>query len=275
MSQHGAQSWGDRATTQVQRAVTVIRDRQLTFMAGALAYAAFLSMVPVLVIVLTVATLVRGDTWVREFMALVESQVGPRVAEILGQALGSSGGMLGASLVGIAVFIWSATRVFRGLDVAVNEVYGQSTGSFVSTLRDGMVALVSLVVAVLALVSIEGVLRTFAESTVVWRAAPLFLWIALTVTVLPIYTVLPDVEVSLQEALPGAVFTGVAWLLLANVFGLYVNMTDDSSSLFGGIVLLLTLLYFAMFVLLVGVVVNAVAAGRANISNERTPGALN
>lgn len=275
MAGYGPRSRRDRVATSVRQAVSIIRNRRLTFMAGALAYAAFLSMVPVLVIVLTIATLVRGDEFVAELMALIESQAGQRVADVVGQALGSSGGMVGASIVGIIVLLWGAIRVFRGLDIAVNTVYGSGTGSFVSTLRDGLLALVALIVAVVALVSVEALIRTFVESTVVMQAAPLFLWLALAVALLPIYTVLPDVHISLLEALPGAVFTGLAWLLLSDVFGLYVAATDDSSSLFGGIVLLLTLLYFAMLVLLIGAVINAVLAGRGDVPGERSPAALN
>ena len=275
MSQYGPRSRRARVTTNVRRAVSIIRDRRLTFMAGALAYAAFLSMVPVLVIVLTIATLIRGDALVAELMALVETQIGPRVASVVGQALGSSGGMLSASIVGVVVLLWGAMRVFRGLDIAMNTVYGSATGSFVSTLHDGLLALVALIFAFVALVSVEALFRTFVDSTVVMQAAPIFLWIALTITLLPIYTVLPDVHISLREALPGAAFTGLAWLLLSDVFGIYVAATDDSSSLFGGIVLLLTLLYFAMLVLLIGAVINAVSAGRGDVPGERTPRALN
>lgn len=275
MAHYGSRSRRERATTGVRQAVSIIRNRRLTFMAGALAYAAFLSMVPVLVIVLTIATLVRGDAFVAELMALIESQAGQRVAEVVGQALGSSGGMVGASIVGVVVLLWGAIRVFRGLNIAVNTVYGSGTGSFVSTLRDGLLTLVALIVAVVALVSVEALIRTYVESTVVMQAAPLFLWLALTITLLPIYTVLPDVHISIHEALPGAAFTGLSWLLLSNVFGLYVAATSNSSSLFGGIVLLLTLLYFAMLVLLVGAVVNAVIAGRGDVPGERSPGALN
>lgn len=275
MAHYGSRSRRERVATNVRRAVSIIRDRRLTFMAGALAYAAFLSMVPVLVIVLTIATLIRGDELVAELMALVETQIGPRIASVLGQALGSSGGMVSASLIGIVVLLWGATRVFRGLDIAVNTVYGSGTGSFVSTFRDGLLALIALIVAVVALVSVEALFRTFVESTIVMQAAPFFLWIALTITLLPIYTVLPDVHITVHEALPGAAFTGLAWLLLSEFFGLYVASTGDSSSLFGGIVLLLILLYFAMLVLLVGAVINAVIAGRGDVPGERSPGALN
>ena len=275
MRPFGTWSPRDRVGTQVRRGVSIVRDRQLTFMAGALAYAAFLSLVPILVIVITVGALVRGDAWVNELMALVESQVGPRVADVIGQALGSSGGMVGASLVGIVVFLWSAIRVFRGLDVAVNAVYGQGTGSFVSTLRDGIVALTALVLAVAALVSLEALVAEVVGTGAIGPATQFLLWLALTVTLLPIYVVLPNVGMTLKEALPGAAFTALAWLLLTDVFQLYVAATDDSSSLFGGIVLLLTLLYFAMFVLLLGVVVNAIIAGRAKVSGERSPRALN
>lgn len=255
--------------------VDIIRDRQLTFMAGSLAYAAFLSLVPVLVMVLAVAAVVRGEAWVGQLLGLVETQLGPRIAGVLAEALQSDQGMLGASALGVVILLWSATRIFRGLDVAVNEVYGTSSDGFLSTLRDGLVALVALVVAIAIIIGLETAVQRTVSSGLLTAATPIFLWVALTVLLLPIYTVLPDVAVSLGEALPGAVFVGAAWLLLSDAFGLYVAATGQAAGLFGGIILLLTLLWIAMLVLLVGAVVNAVLANRGQTTSDRSARALN
>lgn len=261
---------GRRVATRCRRTVAVVRARRLTFMAGSLAYAAFLSLVPVLVVVLAIAGTVRGEAWTGQLLALVERQLGPQIADVVAAALRSDSGLVGASAIGVVVFLWSATRVFRGLDIAVNAVYGASTGSMISTVRDGLLALGALAVAVAALVAAEIVLATVTSAGLLARATPLLLWGAITVLLLPVYVVLPDVDVGLAEGIPGALAVAGAWLLLSDVFERFVETTGDTAGLFGGIILLLSLLYVAMLVLLVGVAINAVLSGRATVPDDRS-----
>lgn len=246
----------------VKTAVAVVKDRQLTFVAGALAYAAFLSLLPLLVLFLGVAAMVRGEGITGPMLGILETQVSPAVADVFRASLERERGLLGASLLSVVVFVWSGMRVFRGLNVAFGTIYGEREESFVATVRDGVLSMTCLAIAIVLLVGVEGVLVASVHSAILEVVGPLLLFVGLVVALLPVYYVLPDVPVTVREAFPGAAVTAVGWILLGSLFQLYVAATGKASGVLGGIVLLLTLLYLAMLLFLVGAVVNAVLGGR-------------
>ncbi len=74
----------------------------------------------------------------------------------------------------------------------------------------------------------------------------------------------PADDVTVREALPGAVFAGVSWTVLGTVFGVYAAQAGGAQlyGVLGGVLLLLVWFYFAGLVLLLGAALNAVLAGR-------------
>jgi hypothetical protein len=85
----------------------------------------------------------------------------------------------------------------------------------------------------------------------------------LTVAFLPMYYYFPNQPMSLREAAPGAVFAGVGWTLLQAGFQIYAAGAGqyEAYGVIGGILLLVTWLYFAAIILILGAIVNAVGAG--------------
>ncbi|PSQ33611.1 hypothetical protein BRD09_00260 [Halobacteriales archaeon SW_10_68_16] len=100
------------------RAVVVTaRDQQLSFLAAAIAYYAFVSLVPLVVLALAIATLVWGG-------------------------LTSTSGRGGATVLGVVVLLWSSLRLFRGLDIAFSRVYGAvESVSLVEQVTEALVVL--------------------------------------------------------------------------------------------------------------------------------------
>jgi membrane protein len=82
----------------------------------------------------------------------------------------------------------------------------------------------------------------------------------LALALLPVYYVLPPVDVSLREVLPGAIVAAVGWVLLQAGFGVYATTAGryGAYGIVGAILLFVTWLYFASIVVLVGGAVNAV-----------------
>ncbi len=72
--------------------------------------------------------------------------------------------------------------------------------------------------------------------------------------------------------LPGAVITGLGWLLATRVFALYVQVWpgngDQLRTTVGAVLLALTLLYVLSVVLLVGAEINDILARRAGVAEE-------
>jgi membrane protein len=92
----------------------------------------------------------------------------------------------------------------------------------------------------------------------------LALVVVLALSFLPIYYVLPPVEVSVREALPGAVVAAVGWVLLQVGFRVYAANAGRYAAygLIGAVLLFVTWLYFASIGVLLGAAVNAVRRGR-------------
>jgi membrane protein len=85
---------------------------------------------------------------------------------------------------------------------------------------------------------------------------------------MPLYYVMPPVEMTAREALPGTIVAAVGWLILQVGFQIYAANAGDYAAygLLGAVLLFLTWLYFAAVLVLVGAVVNVVLAGRNPLS---------
>ena len=255
--------------TGVRRVVGVARDRNITFLAASVAYYAFVSLVPLLLLVLVVGNIVGGEAFARLVVQRLESSLSSSGQEVLRTALTNSQGRTGAGVVGVLTLAWSALRLFRGLDLAFAEAYGTASDpSLIEQLVDGVVTVAllavtaGLMVAVGYVVGLPAVSEALPAPNVVGTLA---LFVGLVVGFLPLYYVLPPVDVSVREALPGAVFAGIGWLILQVGFRIYAANAADYQAygILGAILLLVTWLYFAGILLLLGAVVNAVLAGRS------------
>ena len=172
------------------------------------------------------------------------------------QAGGSS-----ASAIGLVVVLWGAFKIFRGLDVAFSEIYEtEAMNGFVDTLKDGAVVFVALVLAALATIAASAAFSVFSGVfPYVGVLAPLILVAGLVLAFLPMYYVFPDVEQHWRDTLPGVVFAAVGWAVFQALFQVYLLFKGGGASgLFGGVILVVTWLYFSGLVLLVGALINAV-----------------
>ncbi|PHQ44715.1 hypothetical protein DJ68_16950, partial [Halorubrum sp. C3] len=119
MSRHSRTAFGT-----ARRVVDVAVDRQVTFLAAAIAYYAFVSLVPGLLLLVVVATAVFGETIAAELVASTGEFLTPAGEEAVVGAVSSAGGRTGASLLGVGLLLWSTLKVFRGLDTAFVSLYG-------------------------------------------------------------------------------------------------------------------------------------------------------
>lgn len=272
MSQH-ASGAGDVARSLVAAA----RSENLTFVAASLAYYAFVSLLPLLLLSLVAASTLGGPALAEQVTGYVETTLGPGAGDQVHDALVGGTGRGGATVVGFAFLLWSGLKVFRGLDVAFSQMYGERVQeSLPKQLLDGVVVLATVGFGVVLIVAVG----TFLESTgvsvqvmgleLVEIISALALVGGLTVTLLPLYYLFPDRDLTFQEALPGAVFTAGGWTLLQTGFRLYASAagTYEAYGVIGGGLLLVTLLYFGGIILLLGAVLNAVLEG--HIDAHRT-----
>ncbi|ELZ33979.1 ribonuclease BN [Halogeometricum pallidum JCM 14848] len=255
---------GGETTAVVRTVVARVREQNLTFLAGSLAYNAFVSLIPLLLLVLLLVSTVGSEVFAATVADLTESYLTPGAQTEVHAAIDNAGGEVGLSVTGTLILLWGALKLFRGLDTAFAEVYDTTNdGNILKQLRDGLVAFLAIVLSVAAL-SLAGSAFAYFRLPLLHVLNPLFLLFGLSLAFLPMYYVFPDVEMTVREALPGAVVAAGGWALLEVGFQVYADAASqyEAYGVIGGILLLLTWLYFGGFVLLVGATVNAVIRER-------------
>jgi membrane protein len=170
--------------------------------------------------------------------------------------------------------IWSASRGVDAIRRALNLAYDVKESrpawktqaiSVAVTLAGALAVLVAVATLVAGgsvgfwLASKVGVQDQFVW-TMRWLRWPITALVIMTVAAL-VYYLLPDVKQSFKFITPGSIAGTVLWLLVTWGFGRYVSSFanyDVTYGSLGGVVVLLTWLYLAGFIFLIGGELNAV-----------------
>jgi len=268
----------NRAVTFVRSLVSVYRTRDVPFMAGSVAYAAFVSLVPLLLLALVVASVLGGESLEGYVLATTEQYLTPSARDLVQQSLDQAQSRLQLSIISGVALLWATLKVFRSLDTAFAELYAVETDvSLVDQVIDGLLVLGGMAMAFLAMIAVGAVVAVAPTFSVGARTGIPVVRIlgfaglisGLVLAFLPMYYFFPNVEMTVARALPGATVAAVGWTLLQALFQVYVSMSSTSElyGVLGGIILFITWLYFGSVVILLGGATNAILAG-----HHRLPG---
>ena len=240
----------------------LVRERNLTFLAASVAYYAFVSLIPLLLLALVVGSAVGGRAFTDRIVVLTGQYLSGSGQELIVGALTDAQSRVGASVVSLVALGWSGLKLFRGLDIAFDEVYGdEQHPGLVEQVRDALVVVVAVAGAAVLVVAVALALRLLdLQLPYVNLLGSLALVAVLVVAFLPLYYVLPPDDVTVWEALPGTLVAAVGWVLLQLGFRLYAANAGsyEAYGYIGGVLLFVTWLYFASIVILLGAAVNAV-----------------
>lgn len=253
----------DNAASTARSIIRRGRENELPFLAGSIAFFAFISLVPILLLVLALGSMLGGEAFATRAVNLFQRYLSAEGRTVIGEALADSSGILGASLVSIAVLLWSVFRVFLAIDIAFDRIYGaERITSLPQQLRNGAVVVVTITVGFFLLLSVQIVVDRL------WTGPPFHrtlvsisvLLVGLAIVLVPLYYVMPPVRIPLREAVPGTITAVIGIIVLRQAFQLYASVAGQYRTYgFLGAVLLFQLwLYFGALVLLFGAVVNAV-----------------
>ena len=262
-----------RAVALGREVVAELRANNITFMAGSIAHSAFISLLPLLLLLLIVVSAVGNDVLVERVVDLARSHLSPAGEGLVYEALVNASDRAGTSAIGIVTLVWGMLRIFRGVNTAFGELYGGTDDSLSDQLLDGVVVFTSITVATVG-TGVATALLGRSDHPLVAAINPIVLVIGLVVAFFPMFYLFPEPDVSPREALPGAVLAGVGWALLEATFGVYVAFVDTVGTygLLGAVIVLLVWLYAAAFVLLSAATVNVVLAGRHRGRRDRPDG---
>ena len=244
--------------------VAEAREQQITFLAASIAYYAFVSVIPALLLAVAIASFVGGPALVESVRQSLQGFLTDEAQSVVVTALDSASGRTSATVVGSLVLLWSTLKVFRGLDEAFSRVYGTAGGrSFLDTVVNAVTVLAVIALAVGVMIAVEALLVLFRWVPFADVVGTVVVLLTLVPVFLPLYYVFPDAGVSVREALPGALLVTVGWTALQFGFQAYFEQAGRFAiyGVLGGALLLVTLFYFGGILLLLGAVVNVVLAG--------------
>ncbi|WP_144905046.1 YihY/virulence factor BrkB family protein [Halobellus captivus] len=241
--------------------VETVREREVAFLAAGISYYVLVSLIPLLTLAVVVATIVGGADLAAAVQSIAAAYLLPTGSDLVSSALADPTGRGTLSVFSLLLTLWGTLKLFRGVDVAFAKVYGYPTSPILEQLSDGLVTLASLGAATLGVVAATTVLA-LVDVPFIELLSALVLLGFLVASFLPLYVVIPDVEVGVASALPGAVFAAVGWTVLSTGFGIYARVSSGVAGALGAVLLLVTWFYLSGILVLTGAAVNAVLAGQ-------------
>lgn len=264
-----------RKLIRIGRAVVdTVRDEEITFLAAAIAYYAFVSLLPALLLALVVASVVGGDRLVTQVLGAGAAYLSPTGQDVLGESLRGARGRAGATAVGVLLLGWTTLRVFRGLDIAFSRVYRTSSGTFLGQLRNAVIVVLSVGIGIGSMIGVGAVLAVLNVPIGRRLVGLVALLLGLVIVFLPLYYVFPGRRIGVRGALPGAVVAAVGWVILQAGFQVYASLAEGFAvyGVIGGVLLIVTWFYVAAIVILVGAAVNVVVEPGGGVGNRQGQG---
>ncbi len=255
----------------LKQMVRTARDEQVTFLSAAVAYYAFVSIVPLLLLGVAVGTAVGGEALVDAVVGNLDQFLTDTGQDVVRDALTSARGQVSATAAGLALLMWSGLKLFRGLDVAFSRIYGvQAIESLPKQVTDATVVLATIAVAVVASVGIGFLVPSLGVVAYVNVATVTTLFVSLSLVFLPAYYVFPNVPMTVRQAVPGATFAALGWTALSQSFRVYTGYVGGMEvyGFLGAALLLVTWLYVGAIIITLGAVLNAVLSGRTDDDDE-------
>ena len=247
------------------------REERAGYLAATIAYYAFLSIFPLMLVLVTLlGYALEGDP--QRQRDVVDSALAD--FPVLGPQLQSNvhplhGNGL-ALVVGIGIALWAATGVCLALEYAFDRIWGVPSKRRASFVWARLRALAWI--AVLGGVTLAGaIVGGLSSSTVSYGAAARILAVAVSLVLsfsvfLTAFRVLTSARPTFREVLPGALIATVAWEVLLSVAGYYVaHQLRNASNTYGTfafVIVLLGWLYLAATIAVLAAELNAVLAQR-------------
>ncbi|MBR3306773.1 MAG: YihY/virulence factor BrkB family protein [Lachnospiraceae bacterium] len=259
-----------KAYRQISDFLETMRDNNTSTFAAGAAFFVFLSIIPVMIIVISILpyTRISGELLTSVSAALLPSSVAGFLADMLTEFESKSVAVI--SLSALTALWISGKGVFaliNGLN-AVNHVKERRPWVILRLRASGMTVmllalmLVSLIILVLGNILNRLLTRFIPDFALVLQLLLhfrfLFVWAFFTFFFQLIYFVLPSKHMIFKEQFPGALFSGVGWSVFSWGFSLYLEYFN-AYSLYGSlatVIVGLIWLYFCMYILLTGAQIN-------------------
>lgn len=269
-----------------QKFAEKVSDRYTTACAAQAAFFIMLSIVPIISLVLATATYLpfTQQDVLNLTMSVIPDEFSVYVADVISDLYEGAG----RTVISISVIatLWSASTGISALMDGFNSMYQvrQDIGYVKSRLLALLYTVILIILFAVTLsiyVTVSHYYAAYIRDVVVvgsflgnvlWFIRYILGWLLFYTFILMMYVILPrgfglpkDKEEHLnlgkriKSQMPGAAFCSVAWLVISRLVMLYIQHFSNFSLMYGslaGIVILMLWLYFCMFFLFIGAVIN-------------------
>ena len=210
---------------------------------AALTYYILLSIIPIIMLIANIIPLlpIPVDVIFKTMRTIFPADINEVLIPILRNYLGNFNG--GALSVGLLILFWPASQMFSSLQRALNVLYG-------APVRRNFIfeRFFAIVIAMAAILDF---------SFIKWGM--LFITVFLLLSFM--YFAIPNVKWSFLYALPGGFFATIGFVLISQLFSIYIhyagrNLTANGA--FGTLIVFMIWLYFIANVMILGGVLNVI-----------------
>ena len=267
-------SFFKKAVDLLKRTFSSFSDDNALKMSASLSYYTIFSMAPMLIVIISVGSLVFGEEAVTgqvvgQIRSMVGAEAARQVQDVLKKAaLSGKSGM--ALALGIGTLILGASGVFAEMQDSINRIWSLKVKpksgwlkiiltrllSFSMVISLGFMLLVSLALNAFLGIFSNKLEQYFSDWTVylfyIINNAVVLLFI--TAVFVLIFKVLPDARIRCKDALIGACFTAVLFMIGKFLIGYYIGQSDLSSvyGSAGYVLIMLTWVYYTSAILFFG-----------------------
>jgi membrane protein len=260
--------WKDIA----KRTMKEVKQDQVPLLAAGVAFYLLLSLFPAIIAGVSIYGLVADPTTVRDQIAGLTKTLSPETAKLVGeqirQVTGGAGGALGlATVLGIAVALWSASSGMKALITGINMTYDETESRKFVKLR-GLALLLTLGAMLLMGIALA-LIVAFPAVTGDWPTAlrwtaSVLRWLLLAALLVAGLAVLYRYAPNRDEprwtwVSWGSGVATLLWVLASVGFSVYATFFGNYNKTYGalaGVIILMFWLFLTAFVVLLGAELN-------------------
>lgn len=247
-----------------------LRESKASLFAASTAFFAFLSLIPMLILVCSILPFIHGSQ--EMFLSVIDSVL-PRSLEafsthIIEEIYDKSITLLSVSAV---LMLWVAGKGFYALKAGINAIrhVRESRGMVFQRMVASLYTIVFILCVVFSFVFMlfgnylnEALIRILPTYSYVYQFMVhfrfLFAWAVMTVFLQIAFAILPNEKVSVRLQLPGAFFSSVVWSVFSWGFSIYIDKMNGFG-MYGSLTTIIAImmwLYIGFYILLMGVSIN-------------------
>ena len=256
----------------VKRTVKEIGEDRIPSLAAETAYYFFFSLFPLLLFLTPLLGLIgNGQQLMESMLGRLSTTMPADTLSLLRRVLReivTSSGSAGIMSVGVLLAAWSGSNIFGALMGALNVAYDVSETRpwwKRQLLRIGVLLIAggTMIVATVIFLNGEGIARWVGSliglgdaAIAAWTVVQLALAVALLVGLgAVVFKLLPNVQQRWSHVIVASAITTLLWIVATVLFRFYVQNFGSYNKTYGtigGVIILLTWMYYSMFVLLTG-----------------------